>query len=133
MVANRLQELLELDPIGGLESLEEIAVSRRLRRLHPRFDRTQRRAVIPAHRHAVLEAEHLHPHVVTPRVIARDSEGAQHAAFKSQDGTRGVDVAMPGKHVGVALAIGVYLYDRPAEHPGRNVEVVDGEVAPDAS
>src|SRR2546428_1767908 len=123
MVANRFEELLELDAIGRLKSLQEIAVSGGAWRLHTRFDRSQGGAVVPTHRHAVLEAEDLHPYVVAAGIIARGGDGAQHAALKPEYGTCGADVAMPCEHLAVGLAVVVHLARPPALHPPPEVVV----------
>src|SRR3989442_3377943 len=82
MVANRFEELLELDAIGRLKSLQEIAVSGGAWRLHTRVDRSQGGAVVPTHRHAVLVAAELHPYVVAAGISARCGDGGQQYVLK---------------------------------------------------
>src|SRR5438445_428191 len=129
--AHRFEKCLELDPVSLRESFHEVAVSLGTRRLPSRLDRSQWSAIVPTHCHAVLQAEELHAHVVSARIVSCRREDARGAALEPQRGTCRIDVFVPGEQLIVGFAVRVYLYDSLPEHPCRNIEIMDREVAPD--
>ena len=83
---------------------------------------------------AVAGPEHLEPHVVAERIATRPGDDHEAAARQLQDGRRNVDVVQfvdPGRVE--AGAVRVDLGDLFAADEADRVEVVDVEIAEDAS
>ena len=129
----RVQEALELSPVGVRESVDEVAVPRLYRSGDAGFDRPHRGAGAQPHDDAVAEAEYLHPHVIAAGVVAHAAGDAEGSTLEAKHRSRGIDVVVPGESRRVGLARRVNLDHRPVDHPRGDVEVVDRQVAPDAA
>src|SRR6266566_9549430 len=87
-----VQEAVDLGPIGGRETNDEILIARLAWWLDAGLQRAQWGARIPSDRNAVVQPEHLHADVITARIVSHRCECAEGAAFELQRRAGRVDV-----------------------------------------